>query len=107
MRLSAYIALIGCLFQHGVSGCQNTQTLSHDARQLLNLDQWLTAQEPIAVQGVLDNIGSQGSKVEGAADGVVVASPSKSEPDCEFVQKLSFYFVTLGRRLCVLIIMTS
>ena len=106
MRLSAYIALIGCLFQHGVSGCQNTLALSQNARQL-NLDQWLTAQEPIAVQGVLDNIGSQGSKVEGSADGVVVASPSKSEPDCEFVQKSSLFFVTLGRKLCVLMNTTS
>ncbi|SPO05379.1 related to glucoamylase precursor [Cephalotrichum gorgonifer] len=45
------------------------------------LDAYLEAEEPIAIAGVLANIGSSGSKVEGAADGIVVASPSKSDPD--------------------------
>jgi hypothetical protein len=37
----------------------------------------------IALQGVLDNIGPSGVKVPGAGRGIVIASPSKVDPDCE------------------------
>lgn len=46
-----------------------------------SLASWLASQSPIALQGVLDNIGSNGSKVAGASPGVIVASPSKTNPD--------------------------
>ncbi|KAF7185931.1 Glucoamylase [Pseudocercospora fuligena] len=45
------------------------------------LDSWLAAESPIALQGVLNNIGSSGSKASGASAGIIVASPSKSNPD--------------------------
>lgn len=54
----------------------------HDAPQE-SLDDWLEKQETIALEGILANIGPNGSRVSGASDGIVVASPSKSEPDCE------------------------
>jgi glucoamylase len=57
--------------------------MPHVARQS-SLDDYLTKQEPISQQGVLDNIGPDGAKVEGASAGIVVASPSKSEPDCAY-----------------------
>ena len=63
----------------------------HIPRQA-GLDEWLDAQEPIALDGVLANIGSGGSKVDGAADGIVVASPSKSDPDCELHARQCAYF---------------
>lgn len=53
------------------------------------LDAWLERQVPIARQGVLNNIGPDGKKVEGAHAGIVVASPSKSDPDCEIQRQLS------------------
>ncbi|EME79485.1 glycoside hydrolase family 15 carbohydrate-binding module family 20 protein [Pseudocercospora fijiensis CIRAD86] len=45
------------------------------------LESWLAAEGPIALQGILNNIGSSGSKVSGASAGIIVASPSKSNPD--------------------------
>jgi glucoamylase len=36
-----------------------------------------------ALQAILNNIGVDGSAVSGASAGVVVASPSKSDPNCE------------------------
>ena len=61
---------------------QHACCMPHVARQT-SLDVFLDSEEPIAYQGVLDNIGEGGAKVSGAAAGVVVASPSKSDPDCE------------------------
>ena len=47
----------------------------------ISLDDFVTTESPIALQGVLSNIGSGGSKVSGAASGLVIASPSKSTQD--------------------------
>lgn len=46
-----------------------------------SLDSWLAAESPVALQGILANIGANGAKVAGAKSGIVVASPSKSNPD--------------------------
>ncbi|KAG9828207.1 hypothetical protein KCU98_g14645, partial [Aureobasidium melanogenum] len=46
-----------------------------------SLASWLSSENTVALQGVLDNIGASGSKASGASAGVVVASPSKSNPD--------------------------
>lgn len=48
------------------------------------LDSWLATETPYALDGVLSNIGTDGKKVAGANAGVIVASPSKSNPDCKF-----------------------
>lgn len=48
-----------------------------------DLDKWLKSQVPYSRQGVLDNIGPDGAKVSGASSGIVIASPSKSDPDCK------------------------
>ena len=52
----------------------------HEARQS-SLSSFLQKEDGIAYQGVLNNIGSN----IGAAPGVVVASPSTSNPHCEEV----------------------
>ncbi|OJI97296.1 hypothetical protein ASPVEDRAFT_119801 [Aspergillus versicolor CBS 583.65] len=46
-----------------------------------DVDSFITSQTPISLQGVLNNIGANGSLVSGASSGVVVASPSKENPD--------------------------
>ncbi|OAX80029.1 hypothetical protein ACJ72_05648 [Emergomyces africanus] len=46
-----------------------------------SLDAWIAKESPYALQALLSNIGAEGKRVEGAAAGIVVASPSKSEPD--------------------------
>ncbi|KAF5133560.1 Glucoamylase [Metarhizium anisopliae] len=46
-----------------------------------DLNAFITKQNHISLDGVLANIGSDGSRAQGAAAGAVVASPSKSDPD--------------------------
>ncbi|KAL1997043.1 hypothetical protein VTN49DRAFT_7908 [Thermomyces lanuginosus] len=46
-----------------------------------SLDDFLAAQSPIAFQGILNNIGPSGAYSEGVNPGVVIASPSKQDPD--------------------------
>ena len=48
------------------------------------IDGYVTSQADVSIKGVLANIGSDGSKAQGAAAGIVVASPSKSSPDCKY-----------------------
>lgn len=48
------------------------------------LEKWICNEETVALHGVLNNIGSDGSNVKGAGSGIVVASPSKKDPDCRF-----------------------
>lgn len=47
------------------------------------LDSFIASEHPIALQGVLDNIGPMGSNAAGADSGLVIASPSKVDPDCK------------------------
>ncbi|MCJ1356896.1 MAG: hypothetical protein MMC33_006892 [Icmadophila ericetorum] len=46
-----------------------------------SLANFIAGESPIALQGVLNNIGSTGSLSQGASSGIVVASPSTSNPD--------------------------
>ncbi|KAI0821308.1 glucoamylase [Irpex lacteus] len=45
------------------------------------VDSYIASEGPIAKTGLLANIGSSGSKSQGAKPGIVVASPSTSNPD--------------------------
>ena len=46
------------------------------------LESFIASESPIALQGVLDNIGDTGSKAPGARPGITIASPSTSNPNC-------------------------
>ncbi|KAH7324456.1 putative glucoamylase GMY2 [Stachybotrys elegans] len=46
-----------------------------------DLEDFIAAQSDISIAGVLANIGADGSKAPGVPPGVVVASPSRSDPD--------------------------
>lgn len=59
----------------------------HPTRRQSSLSSYIQSESSIALQGVLDNIGANGSKVTGASSGIVVASPSKVNPDCEYPEK--------------------
>lgn len=52
--------------------------------QDVDVDSFISTERPIALQGALNNIGPDGSEASGAIAGLVVASPSKANPDCEF-----------------------
>lgn len=47
-----------------------------------SLESWLDAEKERALQSILDNIGPNGSYAFQAYPGVVVASPSKKDPNC-------------------------
>lgn len=77
MRFSVSPALLALL-----SGCALAVPATNqiNARDINSI----TAKErAIALQGALNNIGPKGSKVPGAAAGIVVASPSKADPNCK------------------------
>ncbi|KIH89837.1 glucoamylase [Sporothrix brasiliensis 5110] len=46
-----------------------------------SVDSFVAHEQTVALQGVLNNIGADGSLVPGAAAGLVVASPSKTNPN--------------------------
>ncbi|KAF2722587.1 carbohydrate-binding module family 20 protein [Polychaeton citri CBS 116435] len=46
-----------------------------------SLSSWLTSESPVALQGILNNVGASGSKAGGANAGITVASPSTSNPN--------------------------
>jgi glucoamylase len=60
-----------------------TQAAKFVPRATGSLDTWLASETSIALNGVLDNIGSSGAFTEGISSGVVVASPSQVDPDCK------------------------
>lgn len=47
------------------------------------VDDFLTTEEPIALEQLLCNIGSGGCHSSGVANGLVIASPSTDSPDCK------------------------
>lgn len=62
------------------SGTQATPLGDLESRQT-TIDTFITAQTTVSINGVLANIGG-GSKAPGVPAGIVVASPSRSNPDC-------------------------
>jgi glucoamylase len=52
--------------------------------QSSSADAYLAAESPIAKAGLLANIGSSGSKSSGAKAGIVIASPSQTNPNYLF-----------------------
>ena len=59
--------------------------LSTPNQLLINRDvaSYIATEQSTALQGVLNNIGANGLKSSGAKGGIVVASPSTSNPDCK------------------------
>ncbi|KAJ5679064.1 glycosyl hydrolase family 15 [Penicillium macrosclerotiorum] len=51
------------------------------SRRQTSLSAFIQSESSVALQGVLNNIGAKGADASGASSGIVVASPSKSNPD--------------------------
>ncbi|KAK1229133.1 glycoside hydrolase 15 protein [Marasmius sp. AFHP31] len=65
-----------------------------------SVDSFISKELPIAKAGLLANIGPSGSKSSGAKAGVVIASPSKVDPDYVYTwtrDSALVFAVTLGR----------
>lgn len=66
------------------TGTQGTPLGDLESRQT-TIDAFIKAQTTISINGVLANIGGGGSKAPGVPAGIVVASPSRSNPDCKWL----------------------
>ncbi|KAG8856251.1 hypothetical protein FRB96_006563 [Tulasnella sp. 330] len=62
------------------SGASARQSQHLEARAT-SVTAYIASQSPISKAGILANIGPSGAKSEGAASGVVIASPSTTNPD--------------------------
>lgn len=56
----------------------------HVLERRAELDTWITNESPIAYSGIIANFGPSGAKAYGAASGILLASPSKTNPDCKY-----------------------
>lgn len=65
-------------------GAQSTPLGDLESRQT-TIDTFITAETNVSINGVLANIGGGGSKAPGVSAGIVVASPSRSDPDCKWI----------------------
>jgi glucoamylase len=52
-------------------------------RATVSLDDWLATETTVSLNGILDNIGANGAYAKSAKPGVIIASPSTSDPNCE------------------------
>jgi glucoamylase len=59
-------------------------TIGHGIKKRADIDSFITTEGSIAYKGTLANIGPNGTGAPGASAGIVVASPSKTDPDCKF-----------------------
>jgi hypothetical protein len=83
MHAFSSILLLGACAVQAVFGRPEEVRARREAAILKrSVDTFIETQTPISWQKLLCNIGSSGCAAQGAADGVVVASPSKSNPDC-------------------------
>lgn len=64
------------------TGTQGTPLGDLESRQS-TIDAFIKAQTTVSINGVLANIGGGGNKAPGVSAGIVVASPSRSNPDCK------------------------
>ena len=79
--LAGFTGTVTFLTQHSLA--TPLEYLKYEERATGSLSSFITSESPMALQGVLNNIGSTGSKAPGAASGLVIASPSTTNPNCK------------------------
>ncbi|KAK3397064.1 Six-hairpin glycosidase-like protein [Sordaria brevicollis] len=81
MHLVSSLLVLGAAFQ-AVLGLPDPLREKRDSTIIKrSAESYINKETPIAIKNLLCNIGSSGCRVSGAGSGVVVASPSKSNPD--------------------------
>lgn len=75
--------LVGLLAIQNAFAIPNTSRANLEKR---DLDSWIATQGPFSMSKLLCNIGSEGCNAQGVAPGAVVASPSKTDPPCDYSQ---------------------
>ena len=67
-----------------------------------SLENFIVSEVPVAQQAILNNTGPRGAMASGVGGGLVIASPSKMNPDCQSLSlnhQQSLYYVTVSRSL--------
>lgn len=80
--------LVGVLAVHCVFALPEIIRTKRVQKVKISLDSFIATESPTALSKLLCNIGSAGSCASGAAPGIVIASPTKTDPDC----MISFFF---------------
>jgi glucoamylase len=95
MYYSVTSFLLSSLMLQAVFGLPPTRVREREAEILKrSVDTFIATESPIALRDLLCNIGSAGACVSGAASGLVIASPDRTNPDCEIIS-----FALLNLRL--------
>lgn len=101
--LSLRLLAVGCCALQVVNAVPR---LSRESRHEVDIakrsaSSFLATEVPIALADMLCNIGSSGSCAAGADSGIVIASPSKTNPDCKnhFVRNPCYTTLTDSRLL--------
>lgn len=81
--LSSLLLLGSCAFQAALGRPEASRSKREAQILKRSVDSFIQNETPIAWQNLLCNIGPNGCRAQGAAAGVVVASPSKANPDCK------------------------
>jgi glucoamylase len=82
MHALSSLLLLGTYALHTVFGLPDPLWMRSDARLLKrSVDEFISREEPIALEQLLCNIGSDGCHSQGVSSGIVIASPSRSDPD--------------------------
>lgn len=98
MHAFSSLVLLGTFAFQAVLGRPESLRIRRETEILKrSVDSFISTESPIALRNLLCNIGSSGCSASGASAGVVIASPSKDNPDCStpvppFFQFTCFYF---------------
>ena len=86
-----YVKLLAAVVETLLVGSALATPTSTVSKRQSDIEAFITKERPISLAGVLANIGPDGSGAQGASAGVIVASPSKSDPDCKRASTLFLY----------------
>lgn len=82
--LSLKSLVVGCCALQVVNAVPRLRESRHEFDIVKrSASSFLATEVPIALADLLCNIGSAGSCAAGANSGIVIASPSKTNPDCK------------------------
>ncbi|KAK8190055.1 Six-hairpin glycosidase-like protein [Phyllosticta capitalensis] len=80
MVSSKFFALVGVIASALPCAAYGLPSQTNIKRQD-TLESWIASESAVAYTNILENIGSDGTDASGASSGIVIASPSKSDPD--------------------------
>lgn len=82
MHVLSTAVLLGSVAVQKVLGRPGSNGLSGVTKR--SVDDFINTQTPIALNNLLCNVGPDGCRAFGTSAGAVIASPSTTDPDCEF-----------------------